>query len=130
MQLIKHTIHGKKGSTVCYSISNFRFDSSDETIKWDAFRFYTPKGDKTDEQGFLYFDVPSDEVSITRDDDLNKMLVVLVTVGNGVEAIETFEDDEGEPITIGLEGDIIISSFIPVSPLQEIIIDYKEVTNG
>ena len=130
MQLVKHTIYGKKGSTVSYSIPNIRFDNDESKIKWDSFRFYTPKGDKVDTDGFKYFDVPEDEVAIIRDDDLNKMLIIIATVDQGIEAIESFEGEESETITIGLEGDIIISAVIPTSLENEIIVDYKEVTNG
>ena len=33
-------------------------------------------------------------------------------------------------MTIGLEGDITASGFIPADPGEEISIDYKEVTDG
>ena len=49
MILNRHTIKGKKGETVCYALPNFRFDSSDNKLKWDAFRFYTPEGNQTDD---------------------------------------------------------------------------------
>jgi hypothetical protein len=130
MILNKHTIRGKKGSTVCYTIPNFHFDINDNHLKWDDFRFYTPLGESMDEEGFRYFDVPADEVLIERDDTLTKDLIIIATQEEGVEVIETLEGAEGEVITIGLEGDIIVSGTIPASEEEEITIDYKEVTNG
>jgi hypothetical protein len=130
MILNKHTIKGKKGETVCYTLPNFRFDSSDNKLKWDAFRFYTPEGNQTDDQGFKYFDVPGDEVLIERDDTLNKELLIIVTKDQGTEVVEILEGAETEAITIGLEGDIAASGFIPADPGEEISINYKEVTDG
>jgi hypothetical protein len=130
MILNKHTIRGKKGSTVCYSLPNFHFDSNDNHLKWDDFRFYTPVGESMDEEGFRYFDVPADEVLVERDDMLAKDLMIIATQDEGVEVIETLEGAEGEVITIGLEGDVIISGTIPAVDEEEVVIDYKEVTNG
>lgn len=130
MILNKHIIHGRKGKTVCYELPDFHFDTSDNKLKWETFRFYTPLGDNTDEQGFHYFDVPADEALVERDNDLDKNLDIIVTKGNGVEILEVFDGAEVETITIGLEGDIIVSGFIPASPHEEIVFDYKEVTDG
>ncbi len=130
MQLIKHTIQGKKGVTVCYTIPNFRFDDDAKQLKWDAFRFHTPEGDKKDADGFQYFDVPADYVPIQRDDQLNKQLLVITTLKKGVEALEIYQGATPEPITIGLEGDIIATGIIPSDPNRDIIIDYKEVTDA
>ncbi|MCP5053369.1 MAG: hypothetical protein GY940_39760, partial [bacterium] len=55
MILNKNTVQGKKGETVCYTMPGFQFDDSDNNLKWDAFRFYTPEGDITDEEGHRYF---------------------------------------------------------------------------
>ncbi|MCP5105082.1 MAG: hypothetical protein GY950_16965 [bacterium] len=128
MIINKSTIRGVKGTTVCYTLENFRFDNSDGQIKWDAFKFYTPLGDLTDDEGFKYFDVPADDVPIDRDADLSKGLMVMVTKDNGIEAIETLEGAESDMVSIGLEGDIIVSGYIPSDPGEDIIIDYKEVT--
>lgn len=130
MFLEKKTIKGEKGKTVCYSIQNLRFDSSDNRIKWDTFRFYTPEGNEIDSQGFNYFDVPADEVLIERDDTLNKYIMIIVTKDTGTELLEIYEDAEMEAVTIGLEGDIIVYGFIPADTATEITISYKEVTNG
>ncbi len=130
MQLNKQTIHGKKGATVCYTLPNFRLDSSDNKLKWNAFRFYTPEGNQTDDEGFRFFDVPGDEVLIERDDTLNKEFMIIVTKDQGTEVVEILEGAETEAIVIGLEGDIVAAGFIPADPAGEINIDYKEVTNG
>ncbi|NIM11528.1 MAG: hypothetical protein GTO45_16530 [Candidatus Aminicenantes bacterium] len=130
MILNRHTIKGKKGETVCYTLPNFRFDSSDNKLKWDAFRFYTPEGNQTDDDGFKYFDVPGDEALIERDDTLNKELMIIVTKDQGTEVVEILEGAETEAIVIGLEGDIVAAGFIPADAAEEITIDYKEVTNG
>jgi hypothetical protein len=130
MQLTKHTIHGKKGTTVCYTLPNFRFDSSDNKLKWDAFRFYTPEGDRADDEGFKYFHVSGDEYLIERDDTLNKEFMIIVTKDEGTEVVEILEGAETEAIVIGLEGDIVAAGFIPADAAKEITIDYKEVTDG
>ncbi len=126
----KHTINGKLGSTVCYTLPNIRFDNSDNCLKWDSFRFYTPEADKIAENGFAYFDVPADQVLIERDESLNKHLLVFITKSQGIEAIELLQGAENESNNFGLEGDIVISVTIPAVQNEEIIINYKEVTNG
>jgi hypothetical protein len=128
MLLNRHTITGKKGETVCYTMPNFRYDDNDNKLKWDAFMFYTPAGIQSDDQG-TYFDVPGDEYLIERDDTLNKSLLIKVTL-SGTEVIEILEGAQMEEIVIGLEGDIVCTGFIPVDPEVEIVIDYKEVTDG
>jgi hypothetical protein len=130
MQLNEHIIRGKKGKTVCYKLENLRFGPNDNKLKWDAFRFYTPEGEQTDEEGFTYFDVPDDEFLILRDELLNKEFVILVSKDEGVEFVEVIEDADMESFSIGLEGDIVASGFIPTNPDEEIVIDYKEVSYG
>jgi hypothetical protein len=130
MILNKHTIHGEKGKTVCYSMPDFRFDASDNKLKWGAFRFYTPEGGSVDEEGFAYFDVPAEEILIQRDESLDKEIIITTTRDNGAEAVEILEGAEIEPIIVGIEGDFVATGFIPASPHQEIVIDYKEVTDG
>jgi hypothetical protein len=124
----KHTIRGKKGDTICYTCSNLRLD--DGKIKWDAFRFYTPVGTLIDDDGYKYYDVPADEVPIQRDPMLKIELIIVVTQNSGVEAYEVPVGAEGGIGPIGLEGDIIVTAVIPSAPDEEIICDYKEVTNG
>jgi len=126
MTLNKHTIEGKKGETVFYTMPNFRYE--DNKLKWDAFRFYTPEGNQTDDEGFKYFDVPGDETLIGRDDTLNKELMIIVTKDQGTEIVEILEGAEMEEITIGLEGDIVCTGYIPAAVGEEITINYKEVT--
>jgi hypothetical protein len=130
IDLTKHTIKGKIGSTVVYRLANLRFDESDNKLKWDSFRFYTPLGNRVDEKGYKFFAVPADEIPIERDDILDKELAVIITEKNGVEAVEIFEDAENETISIGLEGDIVVTGFIPADPQKEIELHYKEVTHG
>ncbi|NIR04220.1 MAG: hypothetical protein GTN82_02205 [Candidatus Aminicenantes bacterium] len=130
MIINKQITREKKGKTVCYTLSNFRYDDSDSKLKWDAFKFYTPVGNQVDDQGFHYFDVLGDEVLIERDDTLNKGIEIKVISNEGVEVIEIYEGAETEAIIIGLEGDIIVSGSIPADLQAEIIIDYKEVTHG
>jgi hypothetical protein len=130
MTINKKIIKGKKGETVCYTLLNFRFDSSDNKLKWDAFRFYTPVGNQTDDNGFKYFDVPGDGALIERDDTLNKEFMLIVTKDQGAEVVEILEGAETEAIVIGLEGDIVAAGLIPADVAEEITIDYKEVTDA
>lgn len=126
MILNKHTIKGKRGKTVCYFLPNFRYDINDK-LKWDSFRFYTPEGDQTDDEGFKYFDVPGEEILLQRDVNLNKILMIIITKNEGTEILEIYEGAEMELLSVGLEGDIVVSGFIPSDPQQEISINYKEV---
>lgn len=130
MRINKQIIVGEKEKSVCYNVKNFRFDEGDNKLKWDDFKFYTPAGPKKDNRGFHFFDVPADEVTIKRDDALNKSLMVMVTRDRGIEAVEIYEGAEAENISIGLEGDIVITGFIPADPMVEITVDYKEVSDG
>ncbi len=130
MILNQHTIRGIKGKTIFYSLPNFRYDTDDHLLKWDAFKFYTPVGELTDEEGFHFFDVPAEEILIGRDDQLNKEMLIMVDQSQGVTVLESMEGAVWDPITIGLEGDVIASGYIPCDPQKEIVIDYKEVTNG
>lgn len=130
INLIKHTIKGKMGSTIVYRLTNLGFDESVNKLKWDSFRFYTPLGNQVDENDRRYFEVPADEIPIERDDTLNKEIQVKITKDEGVEMIEVFEGAETDPISIGLEGDIVVFGVIPTDPQNDIEIHYKEVTNG
>jgi hypothetical protein len=130
MKMEKMMIKGKKGHTVCYSLPNFRFDSETNQLKWDAFSFYTPLGELLDEDGFRYFNVPAEELLIQRDDNLDKELVVMITKENGIEAVEILQGAIPDSINIGIEGDIVLSGFIPADTNEEIVFHYKEVTDG
>ena len=129
VNLEKSTIIGKKGITVVYSINNFRFDSQDNKLKWDAFKFYTPEGN-LEEDSFKYFDVSAEEYLIERHASLNKQLLIKVTVADGIEAIEIEEGVNSPMIEIGLEGDIIIFADIPTDTAKDITVNYKEVLDG
>lgn len=130
MKLNKHLIQGEKGKTVCYTVPDLTFDESRHTIQWGAFRFYTPEGNLEDNEGFRFFNVPADSVSVVRDEDLDKNLLIMATRENGVAALELYAGADHDPIILGLEGDIFISAHIPALREAEIVIDYKEVTNG
>lgn len=120
------TIKGEKGLTVFYTINNIREESG--ALKWDSFRFYTPVGTNIDEAGFKYFTVPVGEVVITRDDSLAIELKVKVTQAGGVEVFEVYEG-VGHNLTVGKDGDIIITGEIPpVGSIEDIQIVYKEVS--
>jgi hypothetical protein len=119
------TVQGKKGETVCYSIPNFAYNEASSSLSWDTFRFYTPEG-ILDEGGYKYFEVEEDEVLVERDMSLNKALFVIAK-STGVEAIEIYEGTSAN-ISMGLEGDIIITGYIPADTGVEIQVEYKEVT--
>ena len=131
--LEKQTIIGKKGITVVYSIANFRFDVNNNKLKWDQFRFYTPEGSSTetiDGIEYKFFTVSAEEYLLERHVSLDKNLMVITEVGKPTKAIEIEDGATGEQITLGLEGDIIISGYIPTDPTVDIEIKYKEVTDG
>jgi hypothetical protein len=125
--LNKHTIQGIRGRTVVYTLADFQFDETTSRLRWNAFRFYTPVGDRTDEDGFNYFDIPADEVLIERDTALDKDFTIVISSGE-VTVIYILEGATGGNINInGLEGDIIASGIIPCDTSEDITIDYKEV---
>ncbi len=133
VNLEKQIIIGKKGLTVVYSMANFRFDTSDNKLKWDQFRFYTPEGDSTetvDSIEYKFFTVSAEEYLLERHASLNKILMISTAVGSPTKAIEIEDGAAGEQIVLGLEGDIIISGHIPTDPTVDIEIKYKEVTDG
>lgn len=124
----KKTIKGKKGETVCYSISNFRFENG--SICWDTFNFYTPTGTQLDGEGNAYFVVPTISETIQRDDTLDKEVLIKVTQTEGIEIIEILDGAVYPSISIGLEGDIVCKAYVPTDPQESIQIEYKEVTDG
>lgn len=130
MILKKHTIQGRKGKTVCYSLPNFRYDGSDNKLKWDAFRFYTPLGHIADNEGFRFFNVMGEQILLRRDERFNKELNVRITQERGIEVFDVPEGTETDSFATGLEGDVVITAFIPADPDDEITVDYIEVTDG
>lgn len=126
----KHTIQGNKGVTVCYTINNLRVEA--DSLKFDAFRFYSPAGDQTDGEGFKYFDVPADEVQLDRDPELDTEIQVVHR--GGITTAYKFYPDATENIP-GIEntdsaGDTIINIRIPTDTGTEITVSYKEVTDA
>lgn len=130
VSLSKHTIHGRKGKTVCYTLEYFRFDETESKLKWDSFPFYTPHGTETDEQNFKYIDVPADEIGIQRDPVLDKDFLITITVESGVEVFEILEGAEGPTLVSGANGDIVATGNIPADTSLDIKFDYKEVSGG
>ncbi len=128
INLKKKTIIGTYNFTVVYTINNFRVDGN--YIKWDSFKFYTPEGTLTEnETGYKYFNVSTEEYLLERHPLLHKNLLIKVDETNGLMAIEVEEGSNGEMIEFGLEGDIIITGYIPsTSNGSDIEIQYKEVT--
>ncbi len=126
IKLRKHTVHSQKGKGVVYTLTNIRFDQKDNKLKWDAFRFYTPPGNLTDDDGYKYFEVGAEEYLLERGLK-NKRLIIKVDMYNGLNAIECDSDAERDGIIMGLEGDIIIRGFIPADAGRDITIDYMEV---
>ena len=118
---------GTKGSTVCYKLNNIRIESG--VLKWDPFPFYTPLGDQTDESGFKYFDVPAKEYVIPdRDPSVDMEIVIKVTKDGGVEPSAPIVGADIQPISLGLEGDVIVMGYIPADTNIEIEITPREVT--
>lgn len=117
-----HTIKGKMGKTVIYSIPDFLYAGN--TLSWSAFRFYTPQGDKEDDKG-KYFDVPSISEEITGDPELDLIVSVKVSV-SGIEIVESLSDNPSD-MTVGIEGDIVATLVLPASGTPEV--SYKEVLN-
>jgi hypothetical protein len=130
MILKRVTIHGRKGETVCYSLPNFRYDGIDKKIKWDAFRFYTPLGQIADNEGFRFFNVIGKQILMQRDKSFNKELFVKITQERGIEVFEVPEGTETNSFATGLEGDIVVTAFIPTNPIDEITVEYKDVIDG
>lgn len=126
MSINKLSIEGTKGVTVCYSIPNITFTNNHLT--WDTFKFYTPLGTQSDTEGNNYFDVLALDELINRDDTLNKDVYVIVTA-SGIEIIEILEGEQYS-MSIGMEGDWVCRLIVPSDTGQEILVEYKEVTDG
>lgn len=127
--VLKNTIiiKGKKGVTICYEINNIRIESG--VLKWDSFPFYTPIGDQTDENGDKFFVVPAKEYVIpNRDSEVDIEFNIKVTKDGGVEPSAYFVGAAIQPIILGLEGDVIVTGYIPANTSIEIEITPKEVT--
>ena len=126
----KQIIRGRMGRTVCYSMPNFRFDRSDNKIKWDAFRFYTPLGNIADSEGTRFFNVMGGAIPVHRDRWVNKQLFVKITRNRGIETFQVPGYAKINSRAATLEGDIVVTIFIPTDPGEEITVLYKEVTDG
>jgi hypothetical protein len=127
MSLSKHTFNGKKGETVLLSFNNIRIEG--DYIKWDAFDFYTPVGDLTDDDGHKYFTVPETQIDIARDPLLDYQVFVIVRI-SGIEVIKVYEGEEPEKFHVDLEGLIAIDGVIPSDTNSEVILNYYEVDNA
>jgi hypothetical protein len=130
MTLKKVTVLGRKGKTVCYSLSNLRYDSIDNKLKWDAFRFYTPLGHIADNEGLRFFNVMGGQIQLQRDECFNKKLYVRITQERGIEVFEVPEGTEKNSFATGLGGDIVVTAYIPANPDNEISVEYRDVTDG
>jgi hypothetical protein len=125
MNFIK--IKGTKGVTICYKIENIRIENG--VLKWDSFYFYTPEGDLTNANGIKYFIVPAKEYTIPdRDPLVDIEIEIIVTKNGGVEPTAFFAGTTNQPFSIGLEGDVIVTGYIPADTNVEIEITAKEVT--
>lgn len=121
----KITVTGEKGKTICYELSNFRYEN--QCVCWDTFRFYSPLGVQVNADGNKYFDVPGISEIIERDDTLNKEVLFKVTQSDGIEVIEILEGASPPYMSVGLDGDIVCVLFVPADPQESIQIEYKEV---
>jgi len=131
MSVNNSMIKGKKGCGVVYKVENFAFDEDNETISFDAYRFYTPIAELEDSEGFKYFDVDEDLIPLERDDTFNTYFYLIVrTTGNGVTEYFPVLEPADFDIRLGIEGDIVCLGFIPTDPNEAISITLKEVTNG
>lgn len=97
MNTQKQSSIGKKGSTIVYTVENFRYDANEEKIKWDAFRVYAPGASLADEQGNQYYNIPAGEVSVTRDPELDLEIVIKLTP-EGVENFEVYVEISADGI--------------------------------
>ncbi len=129
MDVRKSLINGRKGETVCFTIKNFIVHSENSSINWNEFRFYTPVGEEVDSEGYKYFEVPAGNISVVRDEILNKTILVIAEQNNS-RVLEILEGAEMEIINLELEGDIVAIANIPADASEEIVVVYKEVTDG
>jgi len=119
MIINKHTIKGVKGQTVIYS---FNVIENNGNIVIKNLHFESPIG---------FLDIDEDFVIDLTREEIDKIINVKVFVDNREYPIEIEEiyigAERDEVEVIGLEGDIVLSIYIPADETQEIIIDYKEV---
>jgi hypothetical protein len=114
---------GKKGSTVVFSIPNLELNGN--VLSWDSFKFYTPVGDLDD--GFKYFNIPADSITIERDTSLYKEVIVYC-VGGVVSAQGFYEGEDVSLPSFDLRGDHLFTVKIPsLSDPGEITIEQREV---
>lgn len=128
MSLTKHTFSGQLGKTVIYSINNLQIETANDFLSWASWRFYTPVGQQTDEEGQHYFDVAACQIPIQRE-ERSYNIIVTVTRDEGIVVYKIYEGEEPDRFSIGLEGDSVLDGFIPSSPDEEISITYYEVTD-
>lgn len=117
MIIKKHTIKGIKGQTVLYT---YEVEELENVIKIQNLFFLSPAGE-----------IQIDEIQVELErEELDKYLEVRVFVDKReypVEILEVYASAEVETEFIGVEGDVILTAFIPADENQEILIDYKEV---
>ena len=131
INLTEKVINGSYNSTVVYTIENFRLEGTDN-IKWDGFKFYTPDGSLVEaETKYKYFDVSSELYPIERHATLGKTLIIKVDEANGLMAQEIEDGAKGADFSMGTEGDVIITGYIPsTKDGSDIEIQYKKVIGG
>ena len=119
MIINKHIIKGVKGVTVIY---NFDVIENTDNVVMRNLHFESPIG---------MLDIKEDIIINLIREEIDKIINVKVFVDSReypVEIEEIYEGAEKEEVeVIGLEGDIVLSIYIPADETQEIIIDYKEV---
>jgi len=141
VNLTKNIITGNANNTVLYSIENLRFDSVDNKLKWDEFKFYSPNGNYVDDgfqyldsktgenatKSVKYFNVAAGEYLIQRHASLNKIFLIKMAASTGVEIIEIMEGSSFPTIEIDKDGDITIYGEITSDINDDVNISYKEV---
>lgn len=120
MIINKHTLIGKQGETVIYS---FDVIENGNQIIIRNLNFNSPVGELIGDEDII--------IDLVRE-EVDKHLQVEVYVDDREDDIivkEIYITAEVEPVIIGLEGDIILTGYIPSDTNQEITINYKEVIN-
>lgn len=124
MIITTRTIRGAKGKTVAYSIP---WTQTETAIAWPEWRLYTPEGPEVEpETGHRYIPVDAGSVGFSRDAELDKDCLLLVTAA-GVELVEILEGAQVDPISVGLEGDIVATATIPADTTAPVVVTIKEV---
>jgi len=119
----KIQINGVQGKTIFYSFNNIRIDGY--YLKFDSFKFYTPKGNLDDGDGYKYFVVPADEISIIRD-TIDRTIELRITQNAGVEACIIYPGNTMNE-ELNNDGDYVCSIYIPADTELDIEVKYKEV---